>query len=99
MVIPLNYQWAFWGWPNRLIERVEEHGGRVIVTGPYDSDEPAVGLTLPEQLGEIPSSFNGYIWVEDAFTVIPARVPRLDNRNQTQIDAAEAALEKRRAAQ
>ena len=23
MIVPLNYQWAFWGWPNRLLARME----------------------------------------------------------------------------
>ena len=27
MIVPLNHQWAFWGWPNRLIARMEAHGG------------------------------------------------------------------------
>ena len=99
MVIPLNYQFPFWGWPNRLIARMEEHGGEVIVTGPYNAGDANRGLTLPEQLGEIPDSFNGYVWVEDGFTVIPAYITRFDDRSQEEIDAAEAALARRRAAQ
>ena len=23
IAVPLDYQWAFWGWPNRLIQRME----------------------------------------------------------------------------
>lgn len=95
MVIPLNYQWAFWGWPNRLIARMEAHGGEVIVIGPTGENNPR-GLTLPEQLTEIPSTFNGYIWVEDAFALTPALISRLDNRTQEEIDATKAALERRR---
>ncbi|WP_284123799.1 glycerophosphodiester phosphodiesterase family protein [Parerythrobacter aestuarii] len=98
MIIPLNYQWAFWGWPNRLIARMEEHGGQVIVMGPY-ADNAATGLTLPEQLGEIPDSFNGWIWVEDGWNVIPARFPRLDDRQDPQLRAAQDTLERRRADQ
>ena len=98
LIVPLNYQWPFWGWPNRLIARMEEYGGRVIVVGPIGGDRPR-GLTLPEQLGEIPASFNGYVWVEDAFTIVPALITRFDDRTQAEIDAAEAALERRRGAQ
>lgn len=97
MIVPLNYQWAFWGWPNRLIARMEEYGGEIIVVGPVGGDRPR-GLTLPEQLTEIPASFNGYVWVEDGFTALPALFPRFDDRSQEEIDAAEAALERRRAA-
>ena len=98
MLVPLNYQWAFWGWPNRLIARMEAYGGRVIVIGPIGENLPR-GLTLPEQLTEIPASFNGYVWVEDGFTALPALFPSFDNRTQEEIDASQAALKRRRNAQ
>lgn len=98
MIVPLNRQFAFWGWPNRLIARMEEYGGKVIMVGPIGDNLPR-GLTLPEQLGEIPSTFNGYVWVEDSFTVIPAYITRFDDRSQEEIDAAHAALDRRRNAQ
>jgi glycerophosphoryl diester phosphodiesterase len=94
--VPLNYQWAFWGWPNRLIQRMQEAGARVIVIGNYGSDA-GLGLTLPEQLGKIPSTFNGYVWVDDIWTVGPALRPGRDFRTQAQIGAAEAGLKQRRA--
>lgn len=96
MLIPLNYQWAFWGWPDRLIARMEEYGGKIVVIGPVGDNLPR-GLTLPEQLTEIPASFNGYVWVEDIFTLAPALHNRLDDRTQAEIDASQAALERRRA--
>ena len=99
MVIPLNYQFAFWGWPNRLVARMEEHGGEIIVTGPYRSGQPNTGLTLPEQFEKVPASFNGYLWVEDAFALTPALYPSLDSRTQEEIDAAWEAMKARRAAQ
>jgi glycerophosphoryl diester phosphodiesterase len=72
LAIPINYQFLFWGWPNRLITRMESVGAKVIVMGPYASGKSNEGLTTPEQLGEIPNSFNGYIWVEDIWGVGPA---------------------------
>lgn len=97
LIIPLNYRWAAWGWPNRLIDRMNKVGAKVVVTGPRGSDA-GMGLTLPEQLGEIPASFNGYVWVEDIWTVGPAFRPGRDFRGQAQIDAAEAGLRRRREA-
>jgi len=94
--VPLNYQWAFWGWPNRLIQRMQGVNARVIVIGDYGSDA-GTGLTLPEQLGEIPSTFNGYVWVDDIWTVGPALRPGRDIRNEAQVKAAEAGLARRRA--
>ena len=72
LFIPLNYQWTMWGWPNRLISRMESVGAKVIVFGPYDKDNANGGLTEPQQLGDIPESFNGYVWVEDISAVGPA---------------------------
>ena len=95
IVIPINYQPLFWGWPNRLIKRMDSVGTKVIVIGPSGS-ENGMGLTLPEQLGKVPSSFKGYIWVEDIWTVGPALRPGRDIRNQAQQDAAEAGLKRRR---
>jgi glycerophosphoryl diester phosphodiesterase len=97
LMIPVNMQWLMWGWPNRLIQRMEGVGARVIVIGPYGSSVGS-GLTLPEQLGEIPSSFNGYIWAEDIWTIGPAFRPSRDMRTETQLNAANAGLARRRQA-
>lgn len=97
LTIPLDRQWAFAGWPNRLIARMEEAGARVIVVAPGEGEDLR-GLQFPEQLGDIPASFNGYAWVDDGFTVVPALINRFDDRSQAEIDAAQAALERRRAA-
>lgn len=69
LAIPINWQWPMWGWPNRLIARMESVGAKVIVFGPYESGKSNEGLSEPQQLGEIPASFNGYIWVEDIWTI------------------------------
>lgn len=76
IVLPINYQWAFWGWPDRLIARMDSVGARVIVLGPYESGKSNEGLTTPQQLAKVPASFNGYIWVEDIREVGPALRPR-----------------------
>ena len=72
IVIPINYQWPMWGWPNRLIARMDSVGAKVIVMGPYESGKSNEGLTEPKQLSKIPASFNGYIWVEDIWAIGPA---------------------------
>ena len=98
LMIPVNMQWLMWGWPNRLLQRMNGVGARVIVMGPYGSNTGA-GLTLPEQLGEIPSSFNGYLWAEDIWTIGPAFRPSRNMRTEAQVKAADAGLERRRAAE
>lgn len=102
MAIPLNRQIFFWGWPNLLIERMAEVGGRIIVTGPDrdgagDSDD-FTGLVLPEQLGDVPADFKGHLLVDDIWTVGPALFPSGDKRGQSQKVEAAKAIERRRAA-
>jgi glycerophosphoryl diester phosphodiesterase len=72
LVVPVNYQWAFWGWPNRLIARMESVGARVIVFGPYERGKSNEGINTAAQLRDIPVGFNGMIWVEDIEAVGPA---------------------------
>ncbi|TRD11449.1 hypothetical protein FGU71_05970 [Erythrobacter insulae] len=97
MLIALDDQALLWGWPNRLIARMEAYDGTIIIEGSGSARDGEVsGITLPEQLTEIPSSFNGYVWTDDAFTTLPALIQRYDNRTQEEIDASQAALENRR---
>jgi glycerophosphoryl diester phosphodiesterase len=72
LVVPVNYQWAFWGWPNRLLERMQRVGGKVIVMGPFARGKSNEGLTELAQFESIPASFDGYIWVEDIIAIAPA---------------------------
>lgn len=97
IMIPLNYQWAFAGWPNRLIARMEAAGARVVVIGPHGADQPR-GLDLPEQIGQIPASFNGYVWVEDIWTIGPALRPAYNKRNPREEAELAKALDARRKA-
>lgn len=97
MLIPVDEQWKFWGWPNRLIQRMAEQGGTVMVTGPDAAYDTLTGLTMPEQLGDVPDSFNGWLLVDDSWNVIPALNPLRDGRGDVQREAAIRALEARRA--
>lgn len=72
IAVPLNYQWYMWGWPNRLIARMESVGGRIIVIGDYDGDGIIRGITDPQRLTSVPASYNGYILIDDIKTIGPA---------------------------
>ncbi|WP_088310308.1 glycerophosphodiester phosphodiesterase family protein [Novosphingobium sp. B 225] len=98
IIVPQNYQWAFAGWPNRLIQRMEGVGARVIVVAPHGKDRDQ-GLTLPEQLGDVPDSFRGYIWVEDIHTIGPALRPAYNKRNPREEAELARQLAARRKAQ
>lgn len=95
LLVALDGQWKVWGWPDRAIARMEEVGGRIIVTG---SQEPAMsGIGLPEQLADVPATFNGYLWVDDLWNIGPALHPASDRRGPRASDLAEKALAARRA--
>ena len=68
VAVPLNYQWAIWGWPKRFIARMESVGTKVMLMGPYENGHIA-GLEQPEQLAKVPRDFRGYLWIEDFYTV------------------------------
>lgn len=95
LVVPLNYQWAMPGWPDRTLARMRAANARVLIVGPHGDGLP-MGLSLPEQLGKVPRSFKGHVWVEDIWTVGPALRPARDIRGEAQLTAAKAALERRR---
>ncbi len=96
--IPLNYQWAFAGWPDRTQQRMKDAGARIIITGPYHFGKAAVGLDLPEQIPKVPAAFTGYLWVEDIYTVGPALHPGFNKRRPPEEEALIKALAARRKA-
>lgn len=97
LMVPVDRGWAFAGWPNRLLARMAKVGGRVVVVGPQGSPRLGMGLTLPEQLGQVPADFKGFVLVDDIWTIGPSLHPDRDFRTQAQIDAANAGLDRRRA--
>ena len=68
IAVPLNYQWAIWGWPKRFLTRMDKVGTKVILMGPYE-DGHIGGLERPEQLAKVPRDFRGYLWIEDFYAV------------------------------
>ena len=64
IVIPLNYQWLVWGWPNRFLDRMAAADAHVILIG-----DDVTGLREPGDLGRVPRDYRGYLWVEDIWTI------------------------------
>ncbi|RYD40617.1 MAG: glycerophosphodiester phosphodiesterase, partial [Sphingomonadales bacterium] len=76
IMVPLNYQWAYWGWPDRLQDRAAKHGTRVLLVGPRGDEKGGMGLSKVGQLTKIPASFTGYVWIDDIYNLGPALRPR-----------------------
>ena len=98
LMVPLNYQWAFAGWPDKTQNRMKEAGARILLTGPYGQDHAGSGLDLPEQIGKVPASFVGTVWVDDIYTVGPALRPAYNKRRPDQDQALAEAIAARRKA-
>jgi len=71
VVVPLNYRWTLWGWPYRFLDRMAKANTRVVIWGRYE-DGNIAGLDRPEQYGEVPADFHGWLWVDDFYTMGPA---------------------------
>lgn len=69
VAVPLNYQWAIWGWPNRFLDRMASVNTKVILLGDMDENQIAAGLLAPEQLAKVPRSFRGYLWVDNMYDI------------------------------
>lgn len=96
LIMPLSGQWVYAGWPNKLLARMKAAGSHVVMG---TTDHGFGGLDLPEQLGSIPRDFNGYIRVDDIWTVAPALFPDTDPRSNAEREQADKALARKRAAQ
>jgi len=68
IAIPVDRQWAVWGWPNRFLARMAAANSKVMVLGPARGGE-IVGLEAVEQIDDVPRDFRGYLWIEDFYTV------------------------------
>lgn len=62
--VALERQWAVWGWPKRFLARMTGADAPTIVARGFSGGRIA-GIERPEELGEVPRDFRGYLWVED----------------------------------
>ena len=94
LIVPLDAQ-GLPGWPNRAIARMEDVGARIVMVAPGGTSDLS-GITLPEQLGEVPASYNGFLWVDDMWSISPALFPSTDKRSEAQLESARAVHAARR---
>ncbi|HEX9953659.1 MAG TPA: glycerophosphodiester phosphodiesterase family protein [Allosphingosinicella sp.] len=68
VVVPIDRQWAIWGWPNRFQARMAGANSKVMVVESVAGAE-VTGLTQVDHIDDVPRDFRGYLWIEDFFTV------------------------------
>ncbi len=74
--VPVNARWAFWGWPNRFLQRMRDADVEVIVAGPMGNKNGDPGLTDPAQLNAVPQQYNGRLFTDDVERIGPAVLKR-----------------------
>jgi glycerophosphoryl diester phosphodiesterase len=66
VMVPINFTWLVWGWPNRFIQRMADAGSEVIVIGPYAPGAAGTsGIDTPALAAQVPAGFPGYVWTNE----------------------------------
>ena len=63
LLVPVNYAWLAWGWPERFVQRMHDADTEVFIAGAYASgDAGSSGIDSAEALRALPQPFDGGIW-------------------------------------
>lgn len=76
VIVPDTWQWAAWGWPNRLSRRMEKAGSLVMAMDFSDVPKPMHGVYKPEDLDFVPEGYSGALWVEKIEVIGPYLKPK-----------------------
>jgi glycerophosphoryl diester phosphodiesterase len=70
---PLNYAWIGWGWPNRFLQRMQDAGSEVIITGPIQSGDRLGlnGVDNAEMFRRIPRKWRGGVLTDRVEVIGP----------------------------
>ena len=76
LLVPVNYAPWLWGWPNRFLNRMNDHGSAVFVIGRHDGGDFSSGIDRSEDLALLPAGFAGGIWTNRIDRIAPALAKR-----------------------
>ena len=72
LLVPVNYAPWLWGWPNRLLDRMNEHGSTVFIIGRHDGEDFSSGIDRSGRPRLLPAGFAGVIWTNRIDRIAPA---------------------------
>ncbi|MCP4657514.1 MAG: glycerophosphodiester phosphodiesterase, partial [bacterium] len=72
LLVPANVAPWLWGWPDRLLERMDRVGTRVVLIGDYGGERFATGFDDPDRLDELPADYSGGIRTDRIDLIGPA---------------------------
>lgn len=62
LLIPRNYAWLLWGWPDRFLARMRDVSAAVVLAGPYEAGEFSTGIDTVEDFKHAPQRSTLGIW-------------------------------------
>ena len=71
LLVPVNYAPWLWGWPNRFLNRMNDHGSTVFIVGRHDGEDFSSGIDKSEDLALLPSGFAGGFWTNRIDRIAP----------------------------
>lgn len=71
LLVPSNYAWVLWGWPNRFLARMREAGSEVYLLGPYAGGTFTTGIDTALDVGRLPAGYRGGIWTNRIHAIAP----------------------------
>jgi glycerophosphoryl diester phosphodiesterase len=77
VLVPIDYAPWLWGYPARLLGRLEAAGSMLVLLGAYDGSGFSSGLDDPAELADIPAGFDGAIWTNRIDLIGPALAERM----------------------
>jgi len=70
LLVPLNYTWAMWGWPNRFLSRMTKADTEVFVAGDYHGGS-LDGIDTEEEFRRLPAGYSGGVWTDEIGLIAP----------------------------
>jgi glycerophosphoryl diester phosphodiesterase len=71
MAIPTNLAFLFWGWPNRLQQRMRQADVEIMLVRPVGAGG-GVGIERTEDLDAVPPGFDGHVITDNVEVIGPA---------------------------
>lgn len=73
LLIPRNYAWLLWGWPDRFLARMRDASAVVILAGRYQKGDSSTGIDTPEQYKAAPQRSGLGIWTNRIESIAASR--------------------------
>jgi glycerophosphoryl diester phosphodiesterase len=73
LLIPQNYAWLLWGWPDRFLARMRSVSAVAVLAGPYEAGEFSTGIDTVEDFARTPQRSTLGIWTNRIESIAAAR--------------------------